>query len=135
MHPFTPVYVPVGVPTFHLESAQDQFERSIRVLKSIDEGFVCPEEMLLSLDKLRAYLDSLQPDLIVFQNLTFANAAYMSEVLRRFGCPVLLWTLREPVIDGGRLRLNSLTGAYSAANTLRAFGGRAFAYTFGAPEE
>ena len=135
MHPFTPVYVPVGVPTFHLESAQDQFERSIRVLKSIDEGFVCPEEMLLSLDKLRAYLDSLQPDLIVFQNLTFANAAYMSEVLRRFDCPVLLWTLREPVIDGGRLRLNSLTGAYSAANTLRAFGGRAFAYTFGAPEE
>ena len=58
MHPFTPVYIPVGVPTFHLESAQDQFERSIRVLKSIDEGFVCPEEMLLSLDKLRAYLDS-----------------------------------------------------------------------------
>ena len=71
----------------------------------------------------------------MFQNLTFANAAYMSEVLRRFDCPVLLWTLREPVIDGGRLRLNSLTGAYSAANTLRAFGGRAFAYTFGAPEE
>ena len=135
MHPFTPVYIPVGVPTFHLESAQDQFERSIRVLKSIDEGFICPEEMLLSLDKLRAYLEPLQPDLIVFQNLTFANAAYMSEVLRRFDCPVLLWTLREPVIDGGRLRLNSLTGAYSAANTLRAFGGRAFAYTFGAPEE
>lgn len=135
MHPFTPVYVPVGVPTFHLESAQDQFARSIRVLKSIDAGFVCPEEMLLSLDKLRAYLDPLQPDLIVFQNLTFANAAYMSEVLRRFTCPVLLWTLREPVIDGGRLRLNSLTGAYSAANTLRAFGGRAFSYTFGAPEE
>ena len=135
MHPFTPVYVPVGVPTFHLESAQDQFERSIRVLKNIDEGFVCPEEMLLSLDKLRAYLEPLQPDLIVFQNLTFANAAYMSEVLRRFDCPVLLWTLREPVIDGGRLRLNSLTRAYSAANTLRAFGGRAFAYTFGAPEE
>ena len=135
MHSFTPVYVPVGVPTFHLESAKDQFERSIRVLKSIDEGFVCPEEMLLSLDKLRAYLDALQPDLIVFQNLTFANAAYMSEVLRHFDCPVLLWTLREPVIDGGRLRLNSLTGAYSAANTLRAFGRRAFAYAFGAPEE
>ena len=120
MKPFTPVYIPVGVPTFHLESAQDQFERSIQLLKSVDGRFVCPEEMLLSIDKLRAYLEGLEPDLIVFQNLTFANAAYMSEVLRRFDCPVLLWTLREPVIDGGRLRLNSLTGAYSAANTLRA---------------
>ena len=73
--------------------------------------------MLLTLDDLRTFLDGLDPDLIVFQNLTFANAAYMSEVLRRFDCPLLLWTLREPVIDGGRLRLNSLTGAYSASSS------------------
>ena len=135
MKPFCPVYVPVGVPTFHLESAQAAFEKSAALLKDLDARFVCPEEMLLTLDKLRAYLDAQQPDLIVFQNLTFANAAYMAEVLRRFSCPVLLWTLREPVIDGGRLRLNSLTGAYSAANTLRAFGDRPFSYVFGAPEE
>ena len=132
---YTPVYIPVGVPTFHLESAQDQFDRSVRALREIDADFVCPEKMLLTLDDLREYLDGLCPDLIVFQNLTFANAAYMSEVLRRFDCPLLLWTLREPVIDGGRLRLNSLTGAYSAANTLRSFDDRAFSYVFGAPEE
>lgn len=132
---FQALYIPVGVPTFHLESAQDQFARSKALLRSVEEGFVFPEDMLLSIDRLRAFLAGKQPDLIVFQNLTFANAAYMSEVLRRFDCPVLLWTLREPVIDGGRLRLNSLTGAYSAANTLRAFDGRAFAYVFGAPEE
>ena len=132
---FCPVYVPVGVPTFHLESAQDQFERSVKLLKGLDENFVVPDAMLLSLDALRDYLKPLQPDLIVFQNLTFANAAYMSEVLRGYNGPVLLWTLREPVIDGGRLRLNSLTGAYSAANTLRAFDKRPFSYCFGAPEE
>ena len=132
---FCPVYIPVGVPTYHLESAQDQFDRSVKLLRSIDPDFVCPDKMLLSLDDLRAYLENLQPDLVVFQNLTFANAAYMAEVLRRFACPLLLWTLREPVIDGGRLRLNSLTGAYSAANTLRAFDDRPFGYAFGAPEE
>ena len=132
---FCPVYIPVGVPTFHLESAQDQFERSCRMLRGVNADFVCPDEMLLSIDSLRAYLADKHPDLVVFQNLTFANAAYMSEVLRRFDCPLLLWTLREPVIDGGRLRLNSLTGAYSAANTLRAFDDRPFSYAFGAPEE
>ncbi len=132
---FNPVYIPVGVPTFHLESAQEQFDRSAKLLRGIDADFAVPDRMLLTMDDLRAWLDTLAPDLIVFQNLTFANAAYMSEVLRRFDCPVLLWTLREPVIDGGRLRLNSLTGAYSAANTLRAFGGRRFSYVFGAPEE
>lgn len=135
MKPFTPVYLPVGVPTFHMPSAEDAFRRSTDLLKTLDDGFVCPDEMLLSVDSLRTFLDPLRPDLIVFQNLTFANAAYMSEVLRRFECPVVLWTLREPVIDGSRLRLNSLTGAFSAANTLRSFGSRPFVYVYGAPEE
>ena len=135
MRPFEPVYVPVGVPTFHMESAQDAFARSSAALNAMDGAFVCPEDKLLSLDALRAYLEPLSPDLVVFQNLTFANAAYMAEVLRRTSCPVVLWTLREPVVDGGRLRLNSLTGAYSAANTLRAFHDHPFVYVFGAPEE
>ena len=135
MKKFQAVYIPVGVPTFHLESAQKLFDASCSLLKTIDEHFVCPGEMLLSLDLLRSYLADLAPDMIVFQNLTFANAAFMAEVLRRFDCPILLWTLREPVIDGTRLRLNSLTGAYSAANTMRSFGLENFEYVFGAPEE
>ena len=135
MSDFVPVYVPVGVPTFHMESAQDRMEKSAALLRRLDARFVCPEEMLLSVDAVRAYLRGVKPDLVVFQNLTFANAAYMSEVLRCYDGPIALWTLREPVIDGGRLRLNSLTGAYSAANAMRAFGGRRFAYTIGMPEE
>ncbi|MGN8817994.1 fucose isomerase [Oribacterium sp. HCP28S3_H8] len=133
---FKVAYVPIGVGTFHLESAQQEFEKSIALLKSITPDVVVPEKMLLSLDLLDAYLDSLTPDLIILQNITFANAAYASEVLRRFDTPILLWTLREPVIDGGRLRLNSLTGAFSAANSIRYFRkGKKFEYIFGAPEE
>ncbi len=135
MKKFQAVYVPVGVPTFHLESAQKMYDGSCALLRKTDKDFVCPDEMLLSIDALRSYLDGVEPDMIVFQNLTFANAAYMGEVLRKFNCPILLWTLREPVIDGTRLRLNSLTGAYSAANTMRSFGVENFGYVFGAPDE
>lgn len=135
MKDFCPVYVPVGVPTFHLESAEDQFQRSIKVLREVDATFVCPEKMLLSVDDLCKYLDSVEPDLLVFQNLTFANAAFISQVMRRFDCPLLLWTLREPAVDGGRLRLNSLTGAYSAGNAMHSFGVDNFEYIFGGPEE
>jgi L-fucose isomerase-like protein len=39
------------------------------------------------------------------------------------------------VIDGGRLRLNSLTGAYSAANAIKQFRKEPFEYIFGAPGE
>lgn len=132
---FQVAYIPIGVGTFHLESAQIEFDKSIKLLSSLTEGGVYPDKMLLTLDDLNGFLDTIHPDLIVLQNITFANAAYASEVLKRFTCPVLLWTLREPVIDGGRLRLNSLTGAYSAANAIRAFRDGEFEYVFGSPEE
>lgn len=135
MKRFTPVYVPVGAPTFHLETAAQQFNKSKELLKLIDRGFVFPDEMLLTTELLTDFLDGVSPDVIVFQNITFANAAFVSEVKRRFDCPIILWTLREPVIDGGRLRLNSLTGAYSAANAIHAFGDEGFGYIFGSPDE
>lgn len=132
-------YVPVGVPTFHLESANEAFCRSKELLneigKSTESHVAMPEQMLLSLELLSDFLEQITPDLIIFQNVTFANAAYISEVLRRFDCPIVLWTLREPAIDGGRLRLNSLTGTYSAANAIRGMGRGTFPYIYGAPQE
>ena len=135
MTSFQVAYVPIGVPTFHLESAQKEFEKSISLIQSFCSDAAVPQEMLLSIDKLNGFLDSINPDLIILQNVTFANAAYAGEVLKRFECPLLLWTLREPVIDGGRLRLNSLTGAFSAANTIKQFRKEPFEYIFGSPEE
>ena len=120
---FQVAYVPIGVGTFHLESAQDQFEKSVSMLRGLTADCAVPEKMLLTINDLDAYLDTISPDLIVLQNITFANAAYASEVLKRFDCPIVLWTLREPVIDGTRLRLNSLTGAYSAGNAITARAG------------
>lgn len=135
MSEFQTAYIPVGVPTFHLESAQIEFEKSVRLIAGLTETGRYPEKMLLTMEDLNTYLDTIQPDLIILQNITFANAAYACEVVKRFTCPVLLWTLREPVIDGGRLRLNSLTGAYSAANAMMSLRGGRFEYLFGSPEE
>lgn len=134
MKDFQIAYIPIGVPTFHLESAGKQFDDSVSLLKSLCDNVAVPGEMLLSVDKLKDFLGTIDPDLIVLQNITFANAAYASEVLHAFTqVPIILWTLREPVIDGGRLRLNSLTGAYSAANAIKAFRKEKFEYIFGAP--
>ena len=136
MKKFQAAYIPIGVPTFHLESAQVEFDNSVALLKDLCDNVAVPEEMLLSIDKLNAFLDGINPDLIILQNITFANAAYASEVLTRFKeAPILLWTLREPAIDGSRLRLNSLTGAYSAANAIRQFRDEPFQYVFGGPTE
>lgn len=135
MSMFQVAYIPIGVPTFHLESATDQFEKSIHLLKALTGDGVYPEKPLLSIQDLKVFLDRIEPDLIILQNNTFANSDYAAEVLRKFDCPILLWTLREPVIDGGRLRLNSLTGAYSAGNLFHHLGREKFEYIFGGPLE
>ena len=85
------------------------------------------------------YLKSLSKekiqDLIILQNVTFANSAYATEVFKKLDAPVLLWTLREPVIDGGRLRLNSLTGAFSAGFAYKAMKKMPLQYMYGFPSE
>jgi hypothetical protein len=135
MKPFECLYVPIGVSTFHLESAQKAFEDSIKLLKSIDENVVVSSEMLLSIETLLQYIDGKNPDLVILQNVTFANSAYATEVLKRISAPVLLWTLREPVIDGGRLRLNSLTGAFSAGYAYKAMRKDKIFYMYGSPSD
>ena len=133
---FQAAYVPIGVGTFHMPSAEAMFTESKTLLSELCPGIIVPEEMILSTDALSAYLDTLNPDLIILQNLTFANAAYTMEIMHRFrNVPLVLWTLREPVIDGGRLRLNALTGAFSAANTIRQFKKEPFEFVYGGPSE
>ena len=133
---FQAAYVPMGVPTFHQESARRAFEDSLALLRSLGAAVAAPEGPLLSAEALGDFLDTVDPDLIVLQNTTFANGAYAAEVMARFrDRPLVLWTLREPVIDGGRLRLNSLTGAYSAANVIRRFRPGPLPFVYGAPAE
>lgn len=130
-------YLPVGAPTFDLVAAQEQFDKSVSLLREcMGSDVSVPEKMLLSVADLKDFLSKIHPDLIVFQGITFANAAFVSEVIAAFpDCPILMWTLAEPAIDGKRLRLNSLTGAFSAANAMHALGRPDFGYIFGSPED
>lgn len=135
MKPYTVLYVPIGVPTFHMESAKQAFEASKQLLCEIEPQTLVPNEMLLSIPLLIEHLERANPDLVIVQNVTFANSQYMTEILKRSKAPIVLWTLREPVIDGGRLRLNSLTGAFSAGFAHYHMREDFLFYLFGSPSE
>lgn len=129
------VFLPLGRVNFHMESAGEVLESSKKMLGEIYSHMEMPEELITSPEMLREYLVSLdEPDLIIFQNTTFVDSTFAAEVVRGIKCPILLWTVREPIIDGGRLRLNSLTGAFSAGNLFTSQG-RSYEYIFGAPGE
>ena len=130
---FKALFLPIGVPTFHKESIDEQFALSVALMSEISSEIQCPSEPLLTIDALVQFIQDQPSDLIIIQNNAFANSEYTSEILRRLDGDVLLWTLQEPVIDGGRLRLNSLTGAYSAGNLMHHFGRENFEYIWGSP--
>ncbi len=44
MKKFNVLYCPIGVPTFHLESAQKLFEESVKLIKSIEPNAMVPKK-------------------------------------------------------------------------------------------
>lgn len=135
MKQFKVLYCPIGVPTFHLESAQKEFELSKALLHSIYEDVITPDELLLSIHALKSFIKGQQPDLVIVQNITFANAQYGTELFKELDTQFILWTLKEPVIDGGRLRLNSLTGAFSFGNAFKQMKNDHLLYLYGSPND
>ena len=130
------LYIPIGVGTYHMETASAAVEASCALLKSIDPGVFCPKQILLSSDVVAVFIGDQDPDLVILQNVTFANAAYTEEVLSRVSCPIVIWTLREPEGPAGsRLKLNALTGAFASAYTVHRSRDEKPIFIFGGPEE
>lgn len=129
------VFVPLARTTFYMPSAEENFSKSVEVLKNIFEDIKVPDKLITEPSDLSDYLAQVvEPDLIIYQCTTFISSDFTYEVMRKFKCPVLIWATREPSIDGTRLKLNSLTGAFSAGNSVYTQN-RDFDFIFGNPDE
>ncbi len=129
------VFVPLARVTFSIPDAECNFRKSYTLLEKLWGNINRPSGLLTSPGMLSDFADTInQPDLIVYQCTTFIGGDFIPELTRRFNCPIIIWALREPSIDGGRLKLNSLTGAFSAGNSLYSQG-RNFRFVFGNPDE
>lgn len=115
------VFVPLARTTFYMPSAEDIFYKSKDLLSQIFPKIEMPDNLLTDVDDLANFLEKVNsPDVLIYQTTTFIGAEFMYELIRKFDCPIIIWSVREPTIDGTRLKLNSLTGAFSAANSIYA---------------
>ncbi len=141
LHSFRPamprlLYVPVGRPSFDLAAANRLFRDTLAVLAELAVDPRAPLAILTTVDDLEVFLrqpDQDAPDLVLFQNTTFVGADFVETVAAHCPAPIVVWAVREPEV-GGRLRLNSLTGANSACHALRDRG-RVFDFWLGNPGE
>ncbi|MDR0575799.1 MAG: hypothetical protein LBG96_17560 [Tannerella sp.] len=129
------LFLPLARTTFSMADAENNFKKSCDMLDRLPEHICRPQELLNSPGMLSDFMDTVDnPGLVIYQCATFIGGDFVSEITRRFHCPVVVWSLREPNIDGGRLRLNSLTGAFSACNSLF-MQGNDYRFVFGNPDE
>lgn len=128
-------FIPLARTTFFMPSAEENFTKSCNMLEGLFSNLSKPTELITSPEMLGEFADTLsKPDLIIYQCSTFIGGDFVTELTNRFKCPIIVWAVREPSIDGGRLKLNSLTGAFSAGNSLR-MQGREHEFIFGNPDE
>ncbi len=117
-------FVPVCRTNFHVETAEKYFAESVQFMEKLASKcsveIVCPQKLLIEPSDVAEFLQEEQKkgtfSLVIFQNTTFTDNRFALEVITHSSAPVILWCPKEPKADGGRLKLNSLTGAYSAAN-------------------
>ncbi|GHV00060.1 fucose isomerase [Bacteroidia bacterium] len=130
------LFLPNARLTFSQPDAEAKMTGSRELLARVFGEVIAPEGLLTSPEMVGEEADRqvAPPDLVVYQTTTFIGADFMAEITRRFDCPIVVWSVREPSIDGGRLKLNSLTGAFSAANILLNQR-RGFEFVFGDPDE
>jgi L-fucose isomerase-like protein len=129
------VFIPLARVTFSMPDAESNFRKSCALVEGLGGNINRPSGLLTSPGMLSDFADTIvQPDLIIYQCTTFVGGDFISELTRRFDCPIIIWALREPSIDGGLLKLNSLTGAFSAGNSLYSQN-RNFQFVFGNPDE
>ena len=128
-------FFPMARTTFYMESAEENFQKSGKLLSKVFPGIRIPEKLLTETADVAAFAAQAgEPDLVIYQCSTFIGAEFIYELTRKFNCPIIIWSVREPSIDGGRLKLNSLTGAFSAANSVYVQG-RMYDFVFGNPDE
>ncbi|MDR1370895.1 MAG: hypothetical protein LBJ72_12360 [Dysgonamonadaceae bacterium] len=129
------IFLPLARTTFSMPDAESNFNKSCQLLDGLTENLLRPQGLLTSPEMLSNFVETIDcPNLIIYQCITFIGGDFVTELTRRFDCPIVVWTVREPAIDGGRLKLNSLTGSFSAGNSLY-MQKRNYRFIFGNPDE
>ncbi len=129
-------FLPLARVNFDMEAAAACLAQSKAMLKRAAPDIVCPEKHLTTHAEMIDWIKANGPfDFVLVQASTFIDPRFGLEYLQLLGCPVVIWSVREPSIAAGtRIRLNSLTGAIALTQITRQLG-RKFEFIYGNPDE
>jgi L-fucose isomerase-like protein len=113
------LFLGVARPGFNTVLAKELYDKSVSFLEG--NGWTVNHTSELLTDPQQAEsvaVENKGADSVIIQFCTFVDGRFVSQIMKHFDVPVLLWCLPEPVL-GGRLQLNSLTGLNAASCILK----------------
>jgi len=123
-------------PGFDTDLALRLYRETVAVLERLGCEVVRPDGLVTDPEeagKAAAASRGAGADALIVQCSTFTDGRFLTRIVGELDLPILIWSLPEPEV-GGRLRLNSLTGANLASSLLVRLG-RAFKYLYRLPAE
>jgi L-fucose isomerase-like protein len=123
-------------PGFDTDLALRLYRESVVLLERLGFDVAGPDGLVTDPDeagRLAARYRETDADALIVQFSTFGDGRFLTHPVTQLDVPILMWSLPEPEV-GGRLRLNSLTGA-NLASSLLVRVGRRFKYLYRLPDD
>lgn len=129
-------FLPIVRSTFDVPFAEQMIDDARQSLVKAGFSLLEASQPIQNLDAAQQVardFSSLNPDLVVVFQATFADSTMIVEIAQAIDAPIFLWAVPEPW-TGGRLRLNSLCGINLAGHalTLRRI---PYAYAYASPQD
>lgn len=129
-------FLPIVRVQFDVALADQMIQVARQNLQAAGFKLVGPEKPISDLESARTAVDglaSLDIDLLLVFQATFADTTMVMSFSEAILAPIFLWAVPE-AWSGGRLRLNSLCGINLAGHALK-LSGRKFDYAYTPPED
>ncbi len=117
-------YLPVGRETFDIKAAENVREETISSLDNPGFQLVGGSRIITDPEDARNSAKEATDEgakLLLVQTTTFVDGRFAVAISENWKGPLMVWSVKEPQ-SGGRLRLNSLTGANLLSNAFRSLG-------------
>ena len=108
-------YLPLSKVNWTNATLEGQRENALKFLKTLPNVEVLgPDHMLTLEDEAVRQLEAFEqnrPDVLICHFMTFSLGVVPPMFAQRLGIPVILWSMKEPDPNGGRLQNNSFCAA------------------------
>ncbi|HBE01338.1 MAG: hypothetical protein A2096_09620 [Spirochaetes bacterium GWF1_41_5] len=122
-------WLPLAKASWLDNRVNEVFEHTQKILGSLSNTIIAPKQVITSEEEAAAaaqLFTEKKADVIIVQAITFSLGSIIPAVTRICRAPIILWSMPEPPMHGGRIKANSFCSANLNSYILKRMGKKYF---------